>query len=267
MSNISSNIFQQTMLGLEAGLQVQHIATFDLQTCDSDEEEVASVFARFDQFDQIPVQRHGSVVGVIESEACSRGGQVKDCMRLLNDLLLVSAYEPLMRLISHMDKTNMRYLLVLGGKEEQGIKGIVTRSDLLKLPVRLLAFSLITHLEMLMSGIILKEFPKDEQVWLSHLSPSRRENIRDKWEKAKQDRIDPPMLEFTDFCDKRDTLRKMLKLNSRFVHDLKRIEGVRNTVAHAGNYAENDEQLKQFIRYLLTAQYWIKELTPYLQQT
>ncbi|MGB8345024.1 MAG: hypothetical protein WCD86_09075 [Ktedonobacteraceae bacterium] len=262
MKEASSDIFQSTMTGLEAGLQVLHITNFNLQFCDNDEEEVIAVFDRFKQFDQVPVRRNGKVVGLIERANGTITGQVKERMRPLNDSLLISAFEPLMHLISLMDMTGTYYLLVLGGtKEQQGIQGIVTRSDLLKLPIRLLAFTMVTHLEMLLKSIIQSECYQDEQIWLKCLSEGRRKNTLNKWEQAKTSRLEPPKLEYTEFCDKRDILMKLLKPGTKFKKDLEKIENLRNSVAHAGDYAETQEHMRQFIKTFLSAQYWIDHLT------
>jgi hypothetical protein len=260
MKDGSSDIFQTTMVGLETGLQVLHITTFGPQSCASNE-NVSTVLSNPDvkEFDQIPVRRGGRVVGVIERASCLSSGLAEECMRTLDDAMLVSAQTPLTQFIPLLVETP--YRLVLGGKEDHGINGIVTRSDLLKLPVRLFAFSLVTHLELLMSEIIHVQFVDKEDWWWAILSPQRRIKIEEKMDYLKQRNVNPPLLELTEFSDKRTILKKHLGLDKRFANDLEEIEDLRNKVAHAGNYAGSEAEILQFIARLRSAQHWIEHLT------
>jgi hypothetical protein len=70
-------------------------------------------------------------------------------MRRPDDGLLVASDEPLKRFIPLLVESP--YRLVVRGTR---IEGIVTNSDVHKLPVRLLAFALVTHLEMTMADVI-----------------------------------------------------------------------------------------------------------------
>lgn len=259
MKDASGDIFQTTMGGLETGLQVQHITTFGPQTCASNE-NVTTVLSDPDlkEFDQIPVRRGSRIVGVIERALCPASGLAEKCMRTLDDSMLVSAQTPLTRFIPLL--VDAPYRLVLGGKEDHGINGIVTRSDLLKLPVRLFAFSLVTHLELLMSEIIRAQFLDTEDWWII-LSPGRRTKIEEKMDSLKQRNFNPPLLELTEFSDKRTIVKKHLGLGKDFANDLEEIEELRNKVAHAGNYAGSEAEILQFIARLGSAQHWIEHLT------
>jgi hypothetical protein len=149
---MNDSIFQTTMKGLEVGLQVQHIATWDdeLRTCSIDDErDVATLFAdpEFKDFDQVPVRKDSSIIGVVTRE-CE--GSIKKCLQPLTEAMLIAAQEPLTQFISLMANRPPYRLVIRSGR----ITGIVTRSDLLKLPVRLFAFTLVTHLELLMTDII-----------------------------------------------------------------------------------------------------------------
>ena len=88
---------------------------------------------------------------------------------------------------------------------ETEISGIVTRSDLLKLPVRVLAFAMITHLERVLAEVILEACGPNNELWMKYLNQTRRDRISEKQAKLKSGGIDPLLLvELTDFCDKRD---------------------------------------------------------------
>jgi hypothetical protein len=145
-----------------------------------------------------------------------------------------------------------RYWLVVDGT---GIRGIVTPSDLLKLPVRVCVFTLITHLEMVMTEVISYLFSMTEE-WLSLLSEGRKAKVDEKVVMLKKERMDQSCLSCTDFCDKRDILAQRLErdgvLSSGtkriFTRDLKAIGDLRDKVAHADGYAEDQQLLLEFVR-------------------
>ncbi len=258
---MNDTIFQTTIMGLETGLQVRHIATFDdeLRTCDvEDEREVATLFAhpQFEDFDQIPVRKGNSTIGVVTRECV---GLIKECFHPLDESMLISAQEPLTQCIRLMAKRPPYRLVLQGGS----IRGIVTRSDLLKLPVRLFAFTLVTHLESLMMVIIRAKYQdyQDEHQWLEYLGELRQGKIREKQQSLKRENYDLPLLECTDFCDKRDIVRRICSFSNKFKDDLEKIEKhVRNTVAHVASYARNDQEMEQFIHLIILTQKWISEL-------
>ncbi len=159
--------FKFTMSGLEKGLQVAHIATpaAQLQCCQHNE-EIDAVLTRSDlsSFDQIPVQELGVIIGLVQRRACSPGakGLAKAHMQPLGEGILVSADTSLLEFIK---EASLDRLVVRGTK----IDGLVTRSDLLKLPVILLGFALVTHVEALMLNM-LRATGVGEQVWLEYLT-------------------------------------------------------------------------------------------------
>src|SRR5258708_9306540 len=260
---MNNNIFQTTMMGLETGLQVHQIATLgdELCTCDVDDErEVATLFAhpQFEDFDQIPVRRSNSIIGVVTPECA---GLIKQCLHPLDESMLISAQEPLTKFIPLMAKRPPYRLVLQGGS----IRGIVTRSDMLKHPVRLFAFTLVTHVELLMTDIIRAKYPdhQDEHQWLKYLKGPRQEKVNEKQQSLKQENYDLPLLECTDFCDKRDIVSKICSLPSRskFKGDFEKIEKyLRNTVSHAASYARNDQEMERFIHLIILTQQWISDL-------
>lgn len=238
------NVLESTKDGLETGLTVRHITTYALETCEADADVVEVLNdPRMQSFDCIPVRANGVIIGCVWRSSC-RAGRVSEYVQPLTESLLVSAYLPLTQFIPIIAETSHR--LVLHGAS---IRGIVTWSDLQKLPVRLFAFSLITHLEMVMAQTIRARFTHDEE-WLQMISPGRRQHIEEKRQALQRKNLEPPLIELTDFCDKRDILAKRLKPGKQFLAELKAIEALRNTTAHAGSYAESPEAVREFIHCL-----------------
>lgn len=250
--------FEYTLLGFAQGFHVRHIATFQPYTCAvNDETEV--VLQRFPDFDQFPVHNDGQIIGVLERNGSTKASQVGDCMRPLDESILVSAEEPLLRFLPLMAQPPY-YRLVLEGTK---ISALVTRSDVLKLPVRLLGFALVTNLELMMKEVIESQLP-DSKAWLALLSKGRQEKVMDKKRQFEEKRVDPPMVELTDFCDKRDILKKHLKLPGIFRRDMERIENLRNSLAHAGTFVSSEADLQEFIETMDNARRWIDELRTHL---
>jgi CBS domain-containing protein len=250
-----SGIFALTMKGLETGLKVGDIATYGFSCCDAEDDAVA-VLGRSDvcRFDWIPVKDRERIVGVIQRSPDITPGTALARMRPLDDGMLVSSEESLKGFIPLLVVTP--YRLVLRGAR---IEGIVTRSDVHKLPVRLLAFAVVTHLEMTMADLILKRSDGDK--WTKHLSKTRYSKVKEKIQQLRRQQYDPPLIEVTEFCDKRDVLIRMGVLDTPSGRDFKRIEQLRNSVAHAATYAQNEEHLAEFVKLLALAEEWIERLS------
>lgn len=253
--------FDTTMLGLERGLTVMEIATFKLFRCGL-LDSVADLRAKFQPIgiDYLPVADQDRIVGVLDLASAAVDKTVPEAMLPLSEDMLVSSNDPISDVLGLLRDCHFR-LVVRGGR----IDGIVTLSDLHKLPVRVLAFTQVSHLEMLM-GAIIKSKCRTEEEWTSRLSECRLKKAKAKQEDLKSKRVDPPLLECTDFCDKRDMVRKILKLPRGFTKDLKKVESLRNQVAHAAGHGDGPDASKDFISQLMLTADWITHLRKYLEQ-
>ena len=190
--------FQRTLEGLDAGIQVRHIATFNVESC-KPEDTVKSVIDRKDwlTFSQVLVRQDGQTVGILKREGADLTKTVAEQMRPLSDTMLIAADAALAEFLKICHRDAFR--LVVDGTR---VAGIVTVSDLQKLPVRLYAFTRITHLEMLMAQIIDRRSVGDDNSWKQYLLP--REIKRAQRHRAAYEREDLslPLIEYTDFGDK-----------------------------------------------------------------
>jgi CBS domain-containing protein len=259
MGWLDDDILRATMTGLESGLRVLHIAATPLQVRESSD-SAAEVLrdSSLKDYDRIPVTENGRIVGVLERSPSVLDGCCGKHMRRLDESILISAEEPLTKLLPLLQHSP--YRLVLRGPE---IRGIVTRSDIAKLPVRVLAFALLTHLEMVMAEVIRAQCPSEEQ-WRLLLSAGRRQKLDEKQGKSGEENLSLPLLELTDFCDKRTIVKKLLKLSDEFEESLVDIEKLRNTLAHAGDYAQDAGGLRNFLDRLRLTQRCIDELSAHL---
>jgi CBS domain-containing protein len=237
----SSAVFE----ALHSGLTVQLIATGrdDLMTCESNEAVSAVMERNTEQYDFIPVTEGGGagdrrIVGLFHA-ARFRGASVpNDCTgnhdEPLSEDLLIGADASILDFVRNADHQPCR-LVVSGGK----IAGLVSLSDLQKLPVRAALFALITGFEMIMAGAIRRKFPAADK-WLSCLSDGRQNQIRDEIAKSRQDDGFVDALLFTQFCDKTDIVAKSFGLpqsKKQTRKDLKKIQKLRDNLAHANEYA------------------------------
>lgn len=256
---VTAEVFDATMKGLETGLRVGDIATSGFASCNADD-DAREVMRRPEllRFDCVPVTDAGHVVGVLERNGGLERGAARERMRRLDDGLPVSSDEPLKAFIPLLVECPHR--LVVHGTR---IRGIVTSSDVHKLPVRLLAFALISHLEMTMAEVILRGSDRDD--WIQLLNEGRRKAVEDKFRDLRTASFDPPLIEVTDFCDKRDVLDKrgVLTFPSRkkAVAAFKRVENLRNSLAHAASYAQDQASLKEFVELLKLTEEWIMRLS------
>jgi len=241
--------FDRTFKALEAGLHVEHIAEFDLKTCRP--KNLAASYLedrKLASYDNFPVRNRHGIIGVLERQRVGtcvpKGMLVEEVMVPLSSAMLAANNQPVAALLDALRST--RYRLVFKGCE---IAGIVTPSDLLKLPVRLYAFMLVTHLEMLMAATIRRSYrDRPAEAWISTLSTGRQCWIRDKVEAFSARKLDPDPIELTDFCDKRDILRRFHGAADQFRNEMVEIENLRNSLAHAANYLNNEDSLDIFLK-------------------
>ena len=255
MEIIPNNIFEMTLQGYAKGFHVSQIATFGLETCSPDE-DIKEVFDRLPSFDQIPVKQLDRIIGVLERNGKTQDGLVEQHYKSLDDSILASADEALSAFLLSMEKPPYYRLVVKGTK----IDGIVTRSDILKLPVRLYIFALITNLELLMTEIIQQHF-SNENEWMNLISEGRRGLINQNYVYFKKSRLDPPKIELSNFCDKYTIIEKKFHLKDGFRSDMAKIEkNLRNPIAHARSYTENEDNLRDFLELLQKTIHWTEEL-------
>ena len=235
---------------------VEDIATFPV-SCSSSNELIGEVFKKYPDYDFIPVKKEGKIIGVLERNLESENeiaDHVEDHLRHLDDGILIESNEYLYELINSFPSTSYFRLVVRGSK----IDGIITRSDFLKLPVRVYAFSLISELELLMKRIIQIKWKNNSNGWLDLLSPKRKEKINKAYENFKKMRMEPDLLEFTFFEDKGTILKKSFStLTDKFCDDIGSIVQLRDALVHARNYLQNDKSLQNLLLRLDKTNKWI----------
>ena len=226
---------------LHSGLTVELISTHrrDLKTCSLDDSLADVVTRNTEHYDHLPVtEKGGRIVGLLRAADFADKpppvGCVRDRYCRLSEEHFIGADASILGFIRRADCRPCR--LVVSGT---GIVGLVTLSDLQKLPVRAALFALVTGLEISMFEAIKKEFPGGE--WRSCLSSGRLDKITEEIDKSKDLNNSVDDLLFTQFCDKRDILTRLSCFSSRKKEVRNRLNEIqkklRDKLAHANNYA------------------------------
>ena len=207
-------------------------------------------------FDQFPVREDARTIGLL---VCGNypGLLVREAMRPLSEDLIASADMPIAELIPGMKA--LPYRLILRGDR---IDGLVTQSDLLKLPVRVVVFGLLTHLETAMADLVSTHWPGD--TWTAELSPGRHAKLLEKEAALRRRGLNPPRVELTEFADKRDLCKRLMtKDRKRFERELDGLRDLRDQLAHAATFvAETDGAagIASFVDKCEAARYWLQQV-------
>lgn len=232
----NANLFD----ALQSGLTVNMIMTprADILTCKSTE-LISDVLRRNpDRFSYIPVDDNGRLIGLFHAERWfskqAPNEQVSGYFEALSEATLIGANAGIIEFVRRADEQPCQ--LVVSGSR---IDGLVSLSDMQKLPVRAALFGLVTGMELTMSELIRRQFP-DTKEWLSALSGERQSKISDEIGLSRQAEGYVDDILFTQFCDKADIIRKRIilgiskgSLDKRF----KAIQQLRNDLAHSNDYA------------------------------
>ena len=248
---------------IEEGLPVRLIATprVDFKTCDIDE-AIGDVVARnHDKFDNFPVTEGSEkkrILGLIDVTAFRNGeapsGHVHEKVTRLTESTLIGADASIIAFMRDPGPHGCR--LVVSGSE---ISGLVSLSDLQKLPVRAALFGMVTHLEMVMADTIRRTYVKKED-WLGQLSANRQDKIRSEIKKSwKNDGFVDDLL-FAQFADKISIIKKSKGFSESkkcFEDEMKRIQSLRNLVAHANDYASTPKAALDVCDIVRSTEKWI----------
>jgi hypothetical protein len=244
---------------LHAGLTIRLVATprHEPSTCRKDDLVSAVLAANRHDFDFIPVvgDSHGGspFVGMFHAaDARTRG----DTERLISSVYLPLAEEYLIgadaSILEFIVQADVRPCrLVVSGSQ---VDGLVTLSDLQRLPVRAALFALVTGFEMTMIDLIKSKLP-DESAWLAMLKPTRLDKIQKEISIAQTKDAFVDKLLFTQFADKAEIVLNLPGMRRPLLEQrLKEFQNLGDNLAHANEYAASPDQARHVcsvVRHLL----------------
>lgn len=248
---------------LEHAFPVRLIGTFSgLVTCTLDE-TLPALAARpeVQAFDQLPVVDDGRIVGLLRRRAFTADppaqGTVRDVFDRIDETMLIAADAGILGFLLAAKTSPCR--LILDGVR---ITGLVSKSDLQKLPVRSLLFHIVTHLELAMAAWIRRHFA-DDATWLGVLTESRSAAVEQRYRELAEARLAIDRLTATMFADKRAVILRTANLplsRNRAKADFEAIEALRDAVAHIGDYALSQEAADRTIDTVALTRFWIATL-------
>ncbi len=206
-----------------------------LARCRADE-RAADVYGRLDerQYEVVGIEEQGAICGyarkgeLLAVEIC---GEAK---RLFSPGEMITSSTPLIEIFGVLKHARSTFVL-----DERRDVHIITRSDLQKIPVRMLLFGLVSLIELHMIRIIRIQFPNRK--WEQFMTPGRLEKARELMELRRERTEAIDLADCLQFSDKKeiivgsDVLRNMLgfpsKKKGRAVFE--GVESLRDKLAHA----------------------------------
>lgn len=215
------------------------VARDDFTTCKVEETAAGIKRRNTSGFSFFPVvDENDHVIGLYNAErwfdAEAPDTPVGDDFARLSEDIVIGADASVFEFMMQADR-NPTNLVVSGNR----IAGLVSLSDLQRLPVRASLFTLITSLEMAMALAIETRWPNPAD-WMKFLSEGRRQHLLGLVRQAKERDVFVSEIAFTQFCDKADIIRKGELLNqtsNALKQTFHRIGKLRDNVAHANQYA------------------------------
>lgn len=121
-------------------------------------------------FDHLPVEQNGQILGLFNRKNEHGEGLVRDAMEKLNERLLMASDASMLGFLEQADDRPFVFLV-----EKRGIAGAVTLSDIQKIEARPAFFLRLTLFELLLTDWIRR---KASGTWQSHLNSGERGSIK-----------------------------------------------------------------------------------------
>jgi hypothetical protein len=222
----------------ETSITIEYVAeSFKAVSAESGVAEILQ-WMEVQDFDVVGIEIDNTISGYVERSVLNQGkiGKCRDYQQVFKPSELIAVSTPLIQLMPLLQKTPRLFVL-----DCNQVSGIVTCGDLQKAPVRMLLFGSITLLEMNLLRIVRLHYPQDS--WQPILKPERLEAAQRLWQASQERNEATDLLDYLQFCDKRDLvlhkteLVEKLGLKSKRSGEklLKHAEHLRNRLAHAQN--------------------------------
>ncbi len=214
-------------------ISVRYISEFYLEIAKKDEDSIEVKNRMLERdYDVMPVISNNRIVGYVLQSELNEGTCCEQMKNIMPIDILAESTPVLDLLVLFRDRD---WLFVLEGNE---IKGIVTKGDLRKAPVRMFLFALVNLIEMHLTHLIRNLCKKGELMQL--LTEKRFKKAEELFEERKKRNEALDIFDCLQLCDKRDISMKkneiynQIKLESRkkTLHCLEEIEKLRDRLAH-----------------------------------
>jgi len=142
-------------------------------------------------FDQAPVVKDGIPIGVVSRQHLKELYEQRVVLTERDPEINRLQLKPVMEFDKVLDVLSMHQAAIVRGtvNESEEYIGLVTRSDLNKHPVRVMAYEILARFEMALAQLVDETF-SDPWEWLKHLDDTRAARILGHWEIAKRRNVD-----------------------------------------------------------------------------
>lgn len=179
------------------------------------------------------IRKDGTICGYVRLEELA-GETCRDAVHTFEDGDVVPDSASIPELVMQLNDRSWLFVSVLGQ-----VGGIVTKTDLLKPPVRMWLFGMITIIEMELTRLIESAYPDDS--WRQYLSEGRMQKAEALLEERKRRNQDLDLLDCLQFSDRGQIVLRNEALRTRagFVsrsrgeQTVKELEALRNNLAHS----------------------------------
>jgi CBS domain-containing protein len=259
----------RTLEQAEKAMPVRLIATFDNLITTTPDARVSQALglANEGRFDYLPVRQEtdGPFIGLFDRTSFQSENQlVREVYSPIGTSDLISAETSLLHFLWTANEQPRRLVL-----EKTEVRGIVTLSDIQKLPVRMALFSLFIHFELLLTEHLRTNLGNKDP--LSLLSEARAQLVSEKWQRFKDSKMDQDLFSAMDLCDKREAAKAMGilgKSKTSIKSAISEIECyLRNPIAHGAEYAESIEAARRTVSAAIATKKWIDELRGAIAET
>lgn len=180
--------------------------------------------ADLSDFDNVPVVDGNEIVGVYERET--------DSVKGLSERMFMASDASLLSFVENADTRKFVFLV-----REGEIVGIATLSDIQKLPVYCVLYSLLISIEMLLMGLIRKACKAEPEKWLGYLDRESKRKIEDYWEKSLRENLALDRLSCASFGNELIAADGLGLISSDDSAILRRLNGLRDLVSHGKEFA------------------------------
>jgi hypothetical protein len=216
----------EAVAAVRTGITIESIATprAMLEVRQKDFWPACKHDADLSDFDNVPLIEGNEIVGVYERE--------KDAVRGLSETMFTASDASLLSFVENADTRKFVFLV-----RENEIVGIVTLSDIQKLPVYCVLYSLLISVEMLLVELIRRACRAEPEKWLGYLDRESRRKIEDFWRKSRQENLTLDRLSCASFGNELTAAHGLGLISSDESATLRRLNGLRDLVSHGKEFA------------------------------
>jgi hypothetical protein len=194
-------------------------------------------------FDQVPLINRAA----LRLRRFIRGAGL---VELREDMFMASD-APLISFLESADRQRFRLLL-----SDRSVSGMVTLSDVQKLPVYSVLFSLLNAVEMVLMDWIRNACRANKDHWLQYLSKTQQRAIEHNWDKAAKENLAIDRLSCATFGQEIQAAAGLGLFEDalEYRESLLALAKLRNTVYHAAEFALTPEQALKLPKHVRDAQ-------------